>query len=242
MKRTRAAAAAGAINLKQRCGQCKTCLNNIAGGWGGRVGGVELWWRLGRQSCFCWVFSFHSPAPFATPIPGCRPPPLRLPHAAHEGCGAVGPCWCTGTPLASAARQPATECFPAVPSSPPSPDLLCCSLPRTGGGQRRCRGGGPRGGVVGGRPDLLLWNSGPLRRSIYRVRGEAVGLVGVVMAVRMCGSWCLGLDGTPVQCMPGWQVRGRACVPSPPLDAFTHLLPPCCTPTPAGPQAHSVLR
>ena len=32
MRRTRASAAAGAINLKQRCGQCKTCMNNFAGG------------------------------------------------------------------------------------------------------------------------------------------------------------------------------------------------------------------
>lgn len=31
MRRTRASAAAGAINLKQRCGQCKTCMNNYAG-------------------------------------------------------------------------------------------------------------------------------------------------------------------------------------------------------------------
>ncbi|KAI7841433.1 hypothetical protein COHA_004828 [Chlorella ohadii] len=31
MRRTRASAAAGAINLKQRCGQCKTCMNNFAG-------------------------------------------------------------------------------------------------------------------------------------------------------------------------------------------------------------------
>ena len=36
MRRTRAAAAAGAINLKQRCGQCKTCMNNFAGGRVGR--------------------------------------------------------------------------------------------------------------------------------------------------------------------------------------------------------------
>ncbi len=40
MRRTRASAAAGAINLKQRCGQCKTCMNNYAGkgtgaGWAG---------------------------------------------------------------------------------------------------------------------------------------------------------------------------------------------------------------
>lgn len=34
MRRTRASAAAGAINLKQRCGQCKTCMNNFAGGRG----------------------------------------------------------------------------------------------------------------------------------------------------------------------------------------------------------------
>jgi hypothetical protein len=31
MRRTRASASAGAINLKQRCGQCKTCMNNFAG-------------------------------------------------------------------------------------------------------------------------------------------------------------------------------------------------------------------
>ncbi|KAI3428766.1 hypothetical protein D9Q98_007587 [Chlorella vulgaris] len=31
MRRTRASAAAGAVNLKQRCGQCKTCMNSIAG-------------------------------------------------------------------------------------------------------------------------------------------------------------------------------------------------------------------
>ncbi|PSC75340.1 methylase [Micractinium conductrix] len=31
MRRTRASAAAGMINLKQRCGQCKTCMNNFAG-------------------------------------------------------------------------------------------------------------------------------------------------------------------------------------------------------------------
>lgn len=31
MRRTRASAAAGAVNLKQRCGQCKTCMNNLAG-------------------------------------------------------------------------------------------------------------------------------------------------------------------------------------------------------------------
>ena len=36
IKRTRAAAAAGAINFKQRCGQCKTCMNNYAGGAGRR--------------------------------------------------------------------------------------------------------------------------------------------------------------------------------------------------------------
>ena len=37
MRRTRASAAAGAINLKQRCGQCKTCMNNYAG-----VGPIHL--------------------------------------------------------------------------------------------------------------------------------------------------------------------------------------------------------
>ena len=37
MRRTRASAAAGAINLKQRCGQCKTCMNNYAG-----VGPIRL--------------------------------------------------------------------------------------------------------------------------------------------------------------------------------------------------------
>ena len=46
MRRTRASAAAGAINLKQRCGQCKTCMNNFAGGW--RGGGVEVVALLGR--------------------------------------------------------------------------------------------------------------------------------------------------------------------------------------------------
>lgn len=31
MRRTRAAAAASAVNLKQRCGACKTCMNMLAG-------------------------------------------------------------------------------------------------------------------------------------------------------------------------------------------------------------------
>ena len=47
IKRTRAAAAAGAINFKQRCGQCKTCMNNYAGGAGRRVGWVGAWGRVG---------------------------------------------------------------------------------------------------------------------------------------------------------------------------------------------------
>lgn len=70
MRRTRAAAAAGAINLKQRCGQCKTCMNNFAGGWAGWV--RAGWAGRGRRA---------SPAartpcrPAAKSAACCRSPP-----------------------------------------------------------------------------------------------------------------------------------------------------------------------
>jgi hypothetical protein len=48
MRRTRASAAAGAVNLKQRCGQCKTCMNNLAGG-GRAVALMQMGGVLDRQ-------------------------------------------------------------------------------------------------------------------------------------------------------------------------------------------------